>query len=86
MIVKLLLPRSQNVSHGSDIVFSCGTNDSSLDIIWFVSSKIAASDFNQQLVEGGSVSKVHWLYWYIGALTNRYMVHWCIDTSYLTKE
>ena len=30
-----VVPRSQNVSLGSDVVFSCGTNDSSLDIIWF---------------------------------------------------
>ena len=50
--------RSQNVSLGSDVVFSCGTNDSSLDIIWFFSSNIAASVLNEQLVEGGSVSKV----------------------------
>ena len=49
--------RSQNVSLGSDVVFSCGTNDSSLDIIWFFSSNIAASFLNEQLVEGGSVSK-----------------------------
>ena len=53
-----VVPRSQNVSLGSDVVFSCGTNDSSLDIIWFFSSNIAASVVNEQLVEGGSVSKV----------------------------
>ena len=52
------VPRSQNVSLGSDVVFSCGTNDSSLDIILFFSSNIAASVLNEQLVEGGSVSKV----------------------------
>ena len=53
-----VVPRSQNVSLGSDVVFSCGTNDSSLDIIWFFSSNIAASVLNEELVEGGSVSKV----------------------------
>ena len=53
-----VVPRSQNVSLGSDVMFSCGTNDSSLDIIWFVSSNISASVLNEQLVEGGSVSKV----------------------------
>ena len=53
-----VVPRSQNVSIGSDVMFSCGTNDSSLDIIWFFSSNIAASVLNEQLVEGGSVSKV----------------------------
>ena len=52
-----VVPRSQNVSLGSDVVFSCGTNDSSLDI-WFFSSNIAASVLNEQLVEGESVSKV----------------------------
>ena len=53
-----VVPRSQNVSLGSDVVFSCGTNDSSLDIIWFFSSNITASVLNEQLIEGGSVSKV----------------------------
>ena len=53
-----VVPRSQNVSLGSDVVFSCGTNDSGLDIVWFVSSNIAASILNEQLVEGGFVSKV----------------------------
>ena len=53
-----VIPRSQNISLGSDVVFSCGTNDSSLNIIWFFSSNIAASVVNEQLVEGGSVSKV----------------------------
>ena len=53
-----VVPRSQNVSLGSDVMFSCGTNDSSLDIIWFFNSNIAASVLNEQLVEGGSVSKV----------------------------
>ena len=38
-----VVPRSQNVSLGFDVMFSCGTNDSSLDIIWFFSSNIAAS-------------------------------------------
>ena len=45
------------MSLGSDVMFSCGTNDSSLDIIWFFSSNIAVSVLNE-LVEGGSVSKV----------------------------
>ena len=53
-----MMPTSQNVTLGFDVMFSCGTNDSSLDIIWFVSSNISASVLNEQLVEGGSVSKV----------------------------
>ena len=44
-----VVPRSQNVSLGSDV---------GLDIVLFFSSNIAASVLNEQLVEGGSVSKV----------------------------
>ena len=57
-----VLPSSQNVSLASNVLFSCGNNDSSLDTIWFFSSNIAASVFSEQLVEGGSVFK------YIGTL------------------
>ena len=62
-----LKPVFLEYSFGSDFVFTCGTNDSSLDIIWFIGSNIAASVLNEQLAEGGSASKA---YWYIGTLTN----------------
>ena len=66
------MPTAQNASLGSDIVFSCGTNDSSLDIRWFVSSNIATSILNEQLIEGESVSKV---YWYIDKMMCGTLLH-----------
>ena len=53
-----VIPTSQNVTLDTNVVFSCGTNDSSLIIQWFYSYYILASQFSEQLLGVGFVSKV----------------------------
>lgn len=53
-----VVPVSLNTTLGTDVVFSCGTTDSSLDIIWAYANHILASQTFEQLVAGGFLSKV----------------------------
>ena len=53
-----VVPVSLNTTLGTNVVFSCGTTDSSLNIIWVYANHILASHTYEQLVAGGFVSKV----------------------------
>ena len=53
-----VVPVSLNTTLDTDVVFSCGTNDSSLDIIWAYANHILASQIYEQLAAAGFVSKV----------------------------
>ena len=53
-----VVPVSLNTTLGTDIIFSCGTTDSSLNIIWSYANRILAAQTYEQLVTGGFLSKV----------------------------
>ena len=54
----IVSPVSRNVTIGSNVEFSCGTNDSSLKIIWFYTAPVTTQT-NVQLPGGGFVATVH---------------------------
>ena len=53
-----VVPVSLNTTLGTDVVFSCGTTDSSLNFIWSYANHILATQTYEQLVTGGVLSKV----------------------------
>ena len=52
------VPLSQNVTVGSEVEFSCGTNDSNLSIIWFHTSNVIAAHIREELCGGGFILKL----------------------------
>lgn len=51
-----IVPTSQNVTVGSTVEFSCGTVDSTLNILWFYD--IPATESTHQLPGGGFVKSL----------------------------
>lgn len=52
------IPQSKNVTVGSEVEFLCGTNDSSLNVIWFHSEDVTATQIREDLPEGGYIMKL----------------------------